>query len=247
MRVEVGKMIDFHSHILPGIDDGSKDLDESLQLLLQEHHAGVDTVVFTPHFYADSDRLEPYCRRREESFQQLKQAAGSHEELKSMEFRLGAEAAYFPGMGEAEGLQELCISGTDILLVELPFQQWDPQVVRDIRFLIKKQKRSVMLAHVERYVSFQKDRSYWEELFQLPVIAQMNAGCFLHGRMQTRKNLKLMAACRQVVLGTDTHNTSTRVPNLAEGRRVIAGKFGEEFLRRMDACGAQLLQGRCGT
>lgn len=236
-------MIDFHSHILPGIDDGSKDLDESLQLLLQEHHAGVDTVVFTPHFYADRDRLEPYCRRRDESFQQLKQAAENHGKLKSMEFRLGAEAAYFPGMGEAEGLQKLCISGTNILLVELPFLQWDPQIVRDIRLLITKQKLSVMLAHVERYVSFQKNRDYWKEIFDLPVTAQMNAGCFLHGRMQTRKNLKLMAACKRVVLGTDTHNTSTRVPNLAEGRRVIAGKFGEEFLRRIDDGGTQLIQG----
>ena len=48
-------MIDFHTHILPGVDDGSKNLDESLQLLQMEQQQGIDIVVLTPHYYSSQN------------------------------------------------------------------------------------------------------------------------------------------------------------------------------------------------
>lgn len=57
-------MIDFHTHILPGLDDGAKTLDESIQLLKMEEEQGVDTIVFTPHYYHEREDLKSFLQRR---------------------------------------------------------------------------------------------------------------------------------------------------------------------------------------
>ena len=57
-------MIDFHTHILPGLDDGAKTLDESIQLLKMEEEQGVDTIVLTPHYYHEREDLKSFLQRR---------------------------------------------------------------------------------------------------------------------------------------------------------------------------------------
>ena len=60
-------MIDLHTHILPGIDDGSRDIDESMGLIAEEGRQGVSTIVVTPHFYAQEMSVKGFLERREES------------------------------------------------------------------------------------------------------------------------------------------------------------------------------------
>ena len=62
------KVVDFHTHILPGIDDGSSSAEESLAMLQMEKEQGIDTVVVTPHFYPQEDRPERFLKRRKEAF-----------------------------------------------------------------------------------------------------------------------------------------------------------------------------------
>ena len=57
-------MIDFHTHILPGMDDGSKSVEESIWLLQEEVRQGVDAVMLTPHFYAEENSPVDFLRRR---------------------------------------------------------------------------------------------------------------------------------------------------------------------------------------
>ena len=64
-------LIDFHTHILPRIDDGSGSSQESLELLAHEKEQGVDRIVFSPHFYAGKDSVENFLDRREKSYQRL--------------------------------------------------------------------------------------------------------------------------------------------------------------------------------
>ena len=64
-------MIDFHSHILPGMDDGSQTVEESLTLLEMLRAQGVDTVAATPHFYARENSPEVFLRRRREAWERL--------------------------------------------------------------------------------------------------------------------------------------------------------------------------------
>ena len=60
-------MIDFHSHILPGIDDGSKSVEMSIKMLRREAQQGISRVVATPHFYPQTDNPERFLRRRAEA------------------------------------------------------------------------------------------------------------------------------------------------------------------------------------
>ena len=57
------------------------------------------------------------------------------------------------------------IEGTDILLLEMPFAQWTDEIYVDVKKLIEKQKLTILLAHVERYDSFQKSRKIWNQIF----------------------------------------------------------------------------------
>ena len=82
-------MIDIHSHILPGIDDGSQSVEESHALLALLREQGVETVVATPHFYADRNDPENFLRRRKEALARL-----DHGETEMPRILLGAEVAY---------------------------------------------------------------------------------------------------------------------------------------------------------
>lgn len=65
-------MIDFHTHILPKTDDGSRSTDESVKMLLALKEQGIDAVAATPHFYANDESVEDFLKRRQASFEALK-------------------------------------------------------------------------------------------------------------------------------------------------------------------------------
>ena len=65
-------MIDFHTHILPAIDDGSRDIEQTKELLRQAHEQGIHHILATPHFYADRDSAGRFLKKREESFDEVK-------------------------------------------------------------------------------------------------------------------------------------------------------------------------------
>lgn len=64
--------IDFHTHILPGIDDGSRNVEMSLRMLAAQREQQVDEIVATPHFYAQKDSVEEFLLRRQCSYEKLK-------------------------------------------------------------------------------------------------------------------------------------------------------------------------------
>lgn len=64
--------IDFHTHILPGIDDGSRNVEMSLRMLAAQREQQVDEIVATPHFYAQKDSVEEFLLRRQRSYEKLK-------------------------------------------------------------------------------------------------------------------------------------------------------------------------------
>ena len=240
-------MIDIHCHILPGIDDGSRSSKESEALISEEIDQGIDTIVFTPHFYAQRESVDHFLKKREHSFSHL-QSTVQFEKTNLTTF-LGAEVYYFGGIGKAEMVPALCIKGTDILLLEMPFCQWTKSIYEDVRLLVTKKKLTVVLAHVERYFQFQKDRTVMEQVLALPLIVQLNAGSLLEGdkltdfagRKKKKHCLSLLAEDREIVLGSDAHNMETRRPNLKMGRAVIAEKLGTDRLAEIDSLGERLL------
>ncbi|WP_026490877.1 MULTISPECIES: CpsB/CapC family capsule biosynthesis tyrosine phosphatase [unclassified Butyrivibrio] len=229
-------MIDFHTHILPGIDDGSKDMNMTKKMIRMELEQGVDRIVFTPHFYADNDDLARFLSRRRESYEQLVESLSEDtdfEEIDISEFKLGAEVLYFPGIGSSRCLTDLCVEDTRVLLLEMPFRKWTRDVYGEVRDIVEKQHLTVVLVHIERFRHYQKDLSVWNEVLELPVISQVNTECFLSWKSR-RFAYKFIKEGHDILLGTDAHNVSSRPVNMAEGRTALKKKFGEGILTEID-------------
>ena len=243
MSVEhVERLIDFHTHVLPGIDDGSRDLTETGRLLFEESQQNVDCVVATPHFYADRFSVEYFLENRQKALQSvLADTEIARQGRPSL--CIGAEVYFFPGMGRAEKLRSLCIEGTDVILIEMPFVQWTEGVLREISEVIHKQKLQVVLAHVERYPQFQKDQKIWRQVMDLPLTIQVNGGSFIKDRRRRKMCLQFLRDHEKALLGSDCHNTSSRVPNLEQARQVIARKLGTDALKKADRTAEELLLG----
>lgn len=163
----------------------------------------------------------------------------SEELVKDIQFCRGAEVYYFAGIGEAEEISRLCVEETGVMMLEMPFCQWDDQVVRDVQTLINKQKLTVIIVHIERYYPYQKKKEFWERVFELPVYAQVNAESFLHFR--TRRKAFMLFEAYNALLGTDCHNMTNRIPNMQQAREVIQKKLGADRLRRVDELGEMIL------
>lgn len=237
-------MIDFHNHILPELDDGSGGVPESMALLEEEMTQGVKHIVFTPHFYAHHSSVDGFLKRREKSLERLKEAMCDRDAhggpLDMLRFDVGAEVYYFSGIGKASMITRLCIQGRDILLLEMPFCQWEKGMYEDIRYLIEKRSLTIILAHIERYYAFQKDKSIWREVFELPLHGQINAGSLVKWEKR-RLCLELLKQDDRIVLGSDCHNMHKRRPNLKAGREVIEKKLGRARLDEMDALSERIL------
>ena len=148
-------MIDFHTHILPGMDDGSRSIEESLAMLQAEADAGIERVVFTPHFYASQNSPKDFLRRRKESWGAL--LPHMYRGLPKVSF--GAEVQYFEGICQAAEIAALRIAGTPYLLLEMPFRRWEDRMLDDILELSTHPDTIVVLAHIDRYLSNVTSRS----------------------------------------------------------------------------------------
>lgn len=216
-------MIDLHSHILPGMDDGSKNAEETAALLTMLQQQRVATLAATPHFYAQ-ETPEAFLKRRKEAAAQLPPMTESSPKL-----LLGAEVAYFSGMGNSEALIPLQIGETKLLLVELPFQDWSERIVEDVCSIPSQLGLIPVLAHVNRYPGRQQFPRYKEHLADCGVLFQCNAEAFLSFKTK-RWALDLMKKGYIHFLGSDCHNVTSRPPMLDKATAVIEKKFSRQFL-----------------
>ena len=239
------KMTDFHTHILPGIDDGSRDIDMTMAMLEAERDMGVTHIYATPHFYAHRKSVSTFLDRRNKALSEVRQILSRRTDLPAI--TEGAEVYYFTGIGRAEHLSDLCIAGTDILLLEMPFAQWNGDMVRAVDDLIRKRGLRVVLAHVERYERFQKDRSAWHRIIEMPLTLQMNAESFIETGSWLRPShahklcMRLIEEHENCIIGSDCHDMTERPPNIAGARQVIEQKAGAERLTAMDRYTNELL------
>ena len=234
-------IIDMHCHILPGVDDGARDVETSLAMLEASRAQGVQYMVATPHFYATRDRVDTFLDRRREAWETLKPRM-------SADFPgivLGAEVAFFRGISRAERLDALKIEGTDCLLLEMPFRSWSEDDVDEVSEILEKHGYTIILAHIERYLAMRGNADYIGNLLELPVLAQINAESLLDWR-QRGKLIKMMRNGQVHLLGSDCHGIHHRPPNLGEGREILRKKTGTEYLDRIDRRSEELLFNHAG-
>ena len=222
-------MFDFHTHILPGIDDGSSSVEESIAMLEMLKEQGVEGVAATPHFYAEDTSPEDFFEKRRASWEALK----PHLKPDYPEIRLGAEVLYFEGINRHDNLERFCIEGTNLLLLEMPSGVWTKRMLSAIVELNERENITVVLAHVERYMR-EQERSTGEFLIKCGIRLQANAEFFI-ARSTRRTAMKMFRDKAIHLLGTDCHNATTRKPNMAQAIEIIEHKKGIEMLQRMKA------------
>ena len=238
-------VIDFHSHILPKMDDGSKSTDMSLEMLQRMKATGCDLVVSTSHYYRKNEEISDFLERRTASYCHLCTRIREEPEWNVPSIALGAEVAFFFGMEEEEDLAKLCIGDTDLLLLEMPFAPWSIYEINTVSALCYDRRFRVILAHYERFAEFQKGNEIYERILELPVIVQINAES-LQSKFgwNSKRWLRMYEEGRAQLLGTDAHNLTSRAPNLDLARETIRTKISEEALARIDEYGFRLLADR---
>lgn len=232
-------MIDFHSHFLPQIDDGSRSVEESLALLHASWTQGVTTMIATPHFYADQNTPDRFLERRRHAWERLAPSYQSYEsELPKIHF--GAEVHYFEGIARTEETLKLRCEGTRILLLEMPFTKWNDRTLEEVIELNRNPEIQVLLAHIERYLTWQK-RGTVENLIDEGLLIQSNAEFFLSWP-QNRKALAMLKAGQIYVLGSDCHNMEKRPPNIGAAKDLIIRKAGRSAWSRLGRNARKLLE-----
>lgn len=226
-------MIDFHTHILPEIDDGSDSTETSFAMFEQMEEQGVRNVIATPHFYANTYTVDQFIQKRAESYQKIVLQA-EYRGIELPKIRLGAEVLYFNGISRANLLNKLCIEDTNVLLLELPYSQWEQNIYDELCEVLQRKDLRIVLAHIERYYPLQKDKTIWDEVMQLPFYKQMNAGAFVNWKKR-HQTLKILKEQGDVVFGSDCHNDTTRKPNLLDGLSIVVEKMGDGYLKRLSA------------
>lgn len=227
-------MVDFHTHILPGIDDGCRDSSQSLELLQLEQQQGVDTVILTPHFYASQYSPERFLSKRQQAWERLQ----SYLPADAPRLLLGAEVQYFEGIGQIEQLDDLCIEGTKSILLEMPFSRWDTRTIDCVFGLQELGKVKVILAHIDRYLHMQKPEVF-QEFRQVGIQMQVNAE-FFTGFFQKRKAMSMLRKEEFQYIGTDCHNNSSRKPDWSTVPLEAKEANASNFVKLMAACTKQM-------
>ena len=220
-------MVDFHSHILPAMDDGCRNIQESLTLLKMQAAQGVQTTIATPHFYATDESVEKFLTRRKASAEKLSEILS--DDLPRV--LLGAEVRYYQGISRLENLSDLCIEGTNLILLEMPVSKWTDYNIREILELSGRGDLTLILAHIERYMGYQS-RSKWKTLEQSGILMQVNAS-FFNSLSHRRKSLRMLGEQRIQLIGSDCHDPIHRNVQLGKTYKLIDKKYGSSFVKEL--------------
>lgn len=216
-------MIDMHSHALPNVDDGAKNVEESLLMLSDSFSQGVELCALTPHCIIHRQKdLEEFLLRRDRAFVELnramKEKGGSYPEV-----ILGGEVYLDNNLNNYEGLERVCYTDTNVLLLEFPMENMNPRWAEWIYDMNRKGIK-ILVAHVDRYPEWEKMMA---DFSGLDVMYQINASRFL--KFSDRKLLKsLMEYGHRYVVSSDMHNMRGRKCNMEDSFIKAKKKYAEK-------------------
>lgn len=211
-------MVDFHSHFLPGIDDGAEDIPTGADMLRESWDQGVRLMCATPHFYADEDDPETFLARRDDAYRRLMDALDGEPDIPDI--LLGAEVLYFPGISVADEVRGLMLGDTPFLLIEPPMMPWSEAMLDEIEQCGHTLGCVPVIAHIDRYMRLLRAPDLIDRVSGRRVLIQVNASFFLH-RDTAERALDLFSAERIHFIGSDCHDLDLRAPNLGDAEERI--------------------------
>ncbi len=202
-------LFDMHTHILPRVDDGAKNVEESLILINRLRRAGVTDICLTPHYYTHKESLADFLKRRNNAFAELSSYVSDDVHL-----HLGAEVYVTKYLfSNDEKLNSVCYSGTEYMLTEFPYSStFEGESMVLINKLISNYGITPVLAHIERYPYILKHLDVIEELIDMGVVIQSNACSFTEFPLKL-KLTKLLKKGYISLIGSDAHSLNRNTPD----------------------------------
>lgn len=233
--------IDFHTHILPEIDDGSCSVDESIEMILMEKSQGIDAICLTPHFLAQEQYPEQFLQKRDQSLAILQERL----KQESIEVQLvsGAEVMYYPGMSRWEQLPQLTLGSSQYVLIEFPGNRLTDSMLLEVESIYTERELIPILAHVERYLQPIHAKELLRRLDELPCLLQINAS-YIIDRHTKKTALNFLKQGRVQLIGSDCHSSTWRKPTMDQVFDILNESLDSSVLDQLSMIGQAILNGR---
>lgn len=222
-------MTELHCHILPGIDDGAKDVNVSIELLKKEASDGIKNIALTSHFNPERALVDDFISRRNSSYEKLQKAL--KETNMDFNFKLGAEVYFSPKLCEVES-RKLCIGDTDYMLIEFSTRH-RPHFIRETFYELQNQGIVPLIAHIERYSYVMEDLTILYDWVAAGAYAQINADSFIKRSKDVKLFCKLIDWNLVHFIATDTHSLDKRPPHMAEAFSEIEKRLGKNVVNNL--------------
>ncbi len=224
-------MIDFHSHILPNVDDGAKSVEETFNLIQEAKDTGFDAIVTTSHF------MEGYYEVKKAEIEVWVNALNEKLPEQNIDIKLyTANEVYLSDniINLLETKRASTINNTNYVLFEMPLNA-EPMNLYDIVYEMLGHKLIPILAHPERYTFVQKDPSLIYELIEKGVLMQANYTSIL-GKYGEKAQILVKKFLKNDMihfLGSDVHKEKTVYPQIQKALKEIENIIGEEKLEEL--------------
>jgi len=220
---------DLHSHILPELDDGSKSVEMSLEIIEKLRKQGVTNLCFTPHYYSNEESIEAFLEKRQKSVEKLMPHIP-----KDVKVCIGAEVYITRYIFNNKDLSGLCYGNSKYILCEFGFNsRFSDHTMEHIYRLQSNYGLSPVLTHIERYDNLMKNKYLVEQLLDEDVLIQTNVSALMN-KADRRKLLKYIKNDYIDVVGTDCHSLTRGNPDeYTPAMELIAKKCGQEYVDKI--------------
>jgi len=212
--------VDFHAHILPGADHGSDSLETSLFQLEQATRHGIRRIVATPHFYPVNHEVDSFLERRTRAYNLILESCTEN----LPQIKLGAEVLICNSIERLPGLERLFIEGTNTLLLELPFNDFQPAYCASVEYLVKSGVE-VIIAHAERY-----SYEHIEQVLSCGARLQLNPRCIVQ-RHRRGAVIEWFKKGQVAALGSDIHGRDKKAYPLFCKAFSILGIYSTDIVK----------------
>lgn len=214
-------MIDFHSHILPNIDDGSRNMEQTVEILKEAKNAGFNKIISTSHY------MEEYYNIDEEQRKKLIEEV--KEKSQGIELFLGSEIYVTGNIVELLKDQKAStINNSKYVLFELPLNTKEI-MAKEVIYRLIENNYVPIIAHPERYKYVQENIEYIMELVDMGALLQSNYGSIIgmYGRKSESTVKKLLKEDAVQFLGSDVHREKQvydKIPKILKKLNKIVSK-----------------------
>ena len=232
-------MIDFHTHILPNIDDGSRSIEETFNLIKEAKNVGFEAIISTSHY------IEEYYETNAPEREVWINAIYENLQAKNIDINLYLGNEIYLSENIIKLLEEgkaSTINDTSYVLFEMPLNA-EPMNLYDVIYEMMQYKLVPILAHPERYSFVQKEPELIYDLIEKGVLMQANFGSILgiYGEKAQMIVRKFFESNMIHFLGTDVHRQKSIYPKVPEALVEITKIIGDEKVKELTKINPRLV------